>query len=73
MANLGWAFFIWIRGLRDVLRINDAKLDLAEAHARLPGWGGNPPVDSPRFLTDPIFLRIWWGVLIIILVLVFWG
>lgn len=39
----------------------------------LGGAADNPPADAPRFLTHPIFLGIWWGVLIIILVVVFWG
>lgn len=35
----------------------------------LGGAADNPPDDAPQFLTDPIFLGIWWGVLIIIVVL----
>ena len=40
----------------------------------LGGAADNPPTDAPQFLTNPIFLGIWWGVLIIIiLVALFWG
>ena len=35
----------------------------------LGGAADDPPDDAPRFLTDPVFLGIWWGVLIIIVVL----
>jgi hypothetical protein len=35
----------------------------------LGGAADNPPPDAPQFLTDPIFLGIWWGVLTILVVL----
>jgi hypothetical protein len=35
----------------------------------LGGAEDGPPADSPGFLTSPIFLGIWWGALIILVVL----
>lgn len=35
----------------------------------LGGAAADPPTDSPQFLTSPIFLGIWWGALIILVVL----
>lgn len=35
----------------------------------LGGAADDPPADAPQFLTAPVFLGIWWGVLIIIVVL----
>lgn len=35
----------------------------------LGGAADNPPADSPKFFTAPIFLGLWWGALIIIIVL----
>lgn len=35
----------------------------------LGGAADNPPGDSPQFLTSPIFLGVWWGALIILVVL----
>jgi hypothetical protein len=35
----------------------------------LGGAADEPPVDSPKFLTGPIFLGLWWGALIIMVVL----
>lgn len=45
--------FIWLKQVLDYLG----------------GAADNPPTDSPGFLTDPIFLGIWWGALIILVVL----
>ena len=33
------------------------------------GGAADSPADSPKFLTGPIFLGIWWGALIVIVVL----
>ena len=35
----------------------------------LGGAADEPPVESPKFLTAPIFLGLWWGALIIMVVL----
>ena len=35
----------------------------------LGGAADSPPAESPQFLTSPIFLGIWWGALIIVVVL----
>ena len=35
----------------------------------LGGAADDPPADAPQFLTSPIFLGIWWGALIILVVL----
>ena len=45
--------FIWLKQVLDYLG----------------GAADNPPDDSPQFLTSPIFLGIWWGALIILVVL----